>query len=104
MINSCCYEKKKVRIRNLILFGTIKDLIDRYEYSELQEELGCLCKEDGLLPLMQDAYMQLKAEDDGEGIAGRNLVGSELLQGYLSIHALSDVCYDKKEQGKYVEC
>ena len=67
-------KKKKVRIRNLILFGTIKDLIDRYEYSELQEELGCLCKEDGLLPLMQDAYMQLKAEDDGEGIAGRNLV------------------------------
>ena len=52
-------KKKKVRIRNLILFGTIKDLIDRYEYSELQEELGCLCKEDGLLPLMQDAYMQL---------------------------------------------
>lgn len=54
-------KKKKGRIRNLILFGTIKDLIDRYEYSELQEELGCLCKKDALLPLMQDAYIQLKA-------------------------------------------
>ena len=93
-------KKKKQRLQNLLPLGTVKELIERYEYAELQMELKRLCKVE-MLPLMLEAYNRLRTvipkETDKVIHCDRTLelTEKEVLAGILWEVAYYKDCYLK---------